>query len=145
MTFLTASMLRECYRHGVRCLWLGISEAEPRFEARTAAELVGWGIARVIWEVIADAGGRSSSCCTENGPVGGVSGLLPTSAPGTYTIMAQVAAYTTPAAREHNHLARRTPPLPAISGGGGCGWRLASHAVGRRHRVGKDCWLWPVQ
>src|SRR5205085_4616766 len=85
----SSKQLRECYRQGAEKF--GWSDRNPRPRSmRDGKELVGWGMATGIWEAMQlEASARAR--LTANGSVE-IASATADMGPGTYTMMAQIAA-----------------------------------------------------
>ncbi|HEY7243908.1 MAG TPA: xanthine dehydrogenase family protein molybdopterin-binding subunit [Xanthobacteraceae bacterium] len=81
--------LRECYRRGAEKFGWARRSAEPR-SMREGKELVGWGMATGIWEAM-QMKASARAALTANGGVE-VASATADIGPGTYTMMAQIAA-----------------------------------------------------
>lgn len=81
--------LRECYRQGAEKFGWSARKPEPR-SMRDGNELVGWGMATGIWEAM-QMEASATAAITANGGVE-VASATADMGPGTYTMMAQLAA-----------------------------------------------------
>ena len=81
--------LRECYRQGAERFGWSRRNPQPRSQ-REANELVGWGMASGIWEAM-QLKASARAVLTANGSVE-VASATGDIGPGTYTMMAQLAA-----------------------------------------------------
>jgi xanthine dehydrogenase YagR molybdenum-binding subunit len=85
----TSKELRECYRRAVERFGWARRKAQPR-SMREGSELVGWGMASGIWEAM-QMKASARAVLTANGSVE-VASATADIGPGTYTMMAQIAA-----------------------------------------------------
>ena len=81
--------LRECYRHGAEKFGWSKRNPQPR-SMRDGNELVGWGMATGIWEAM-QMKASAKAVLTANGSVE-IASATADIGPGTYTMMAQLAA-----------------------------------------------------
>jgi xanthine dehydrogenase YagR molybdenum-binding subunit len=81
--------LRECYRQGAEKFGWAARTPEPR-SMRDGSELVGWGMATGIWEAM-QLEASAKAAITANGGVE-IASATADIGPGTYTMMAQLAA-----------------------------------------------------
>ena len=139
----SSKALRECYRQGAEAFGWDKRNPEPR-SMRDGSDLVGWGMATGVWEalqvpitvrIVLTANGHAEVACATS-DIG----------TGTYTIMAQVAAdMLGPAARQHQHQARRLEPA-AIAGRRrivDCGLGVERRSRRRPTRSATSCCAWP--
>ena len=85
----SSKALRECYRQGAERFGWSRRSAEPR-SMREGSELVGWGMASGIWEAM-QFPASARAVLTANGSVE-IASATADIGPGTYTMMAQLAA-----------------------------------------------------
>jgi xanthine dehydrogenase YagR molybdenum-binding subunit len=85
----SSKQLRECYRQGAEKFGWFKRNPQPR-SMRDGEELVGWGIATGIWEAM-QMKASARAVITANGSVE-IASATADIGPGTYTIMAQLAA-----------------------------------------------------
>jgi xanthine dehydrogenase YagR molybdenum-binding subunit len=85
----SSKQLRECYRQGAEKFGWSNRNPQPR-SMRDGNELVGWGMATGIWEAM-QMPARAKAVLTANGSVEIASATVDIG-PGTYTMMAQLAA-----------------------------------------------------
>ena len=85
----TSKELRECYRRSAERFGWARRKAQPR-SMREGSELVGWGMASGIWEAM-QMKASARAVLTANGSVE-VASATADIGPGTYTMMAQIAA-----------------------------------------------------
>jgi xanthine dehydrogenase YagR molybdenum-binding subunit len=81
--------LRECYRQGAEKFGWSARKQDPR-SMRDGSELVGWGMATGIWEAM-QLEASAKAVITANGGVE-IASATADMGPGTYTMMAQLAA-----------------------------------------------------
>ena len=82
--------LRQCYRLGAERFGWSARQPEPR-SMRDGHELVGWGMATGIWEAM-QLEASAKAAITANGGVE-IASATADMGPGTYTMMAQIAAH----------------------------------------------------
>ena len=85
----SSKQLRECYRQGAEKFGWSKRNPEPR-SMRDGTELVGWGMATGIWEAM-QMKASARAVLTANGSVE-IASATADIGPGTYTMMAQIAA-----------------------------------------------------
>jgi xanthine dehydrogenase YagR molybdenum-binding subunit len=85
----SSKQLRECYRQGAEKFGWSNRNPQPR-SMRDGNELVGWGMATGIWEAM-QMPARAKAVLTANGSVE-IASATADIGPGTYTMMAQLAA-----------------------------------------------------
>jgi xanthine dehydrogenase YagR molybdenum-binding subunit len=85
----SSKQLRECYRQGAEKFGWANRNPQPR-SMRDGAELVGWGMATGIWEAM-QMKASARAVLTANGSVE-IASATADIGPGTYTMMAQLAA-----------------------------------------------------
>jgi xanthine dehydrogenase YagR molybdenum-binding subunit len=85
----SSKQLRECYRQGAERFGWSRRTAQPR-SMRDGTELVGWGMATGIWEAM-QMKASAKAVLTANGSVE-IASATADIGPGTYTMMAQIAA-----------------------------------------------------
>src|SRR5262249_53312352 len=85
----SSKQLRECYRQGAERFGWSRRKGEPR-AMRDGNELVGWGMASGIWEAM-QLPASARTVLTANGSVE-IASATADIGPGTYTMMAQLAA-----------------------------------------------------
>jgi xanthine dehydrogenase YagR molybdenum-binding subunit len=85
----SSKQLRECYRQGAEKFGWSNRNPQPR-SMRDGNELVGWGMATGIWEAM-QMPARAKAVLTANGIVE-IASATADIGPGTYTMMAQLAA-----------------------------------------------------
>ena len=85
----SSKQLRECYRQGAERFGWSRRNREPR-SMRDGSELVGWGMATGIWEAM-QFPAKARAVLTANGSVE-IASATADIGPGTYTMMAQLAA-----------------------------------------------------
>jgi xanthine dehydrogenase YagR molybdenum-binding subunit len=85
----SSKQLRECYRQGAEKFGWSNRNPQPR-SMRDGTELVGWGMATGIWEAM-QMRASAKAVLTANGSVG-IASATADIGPGTYTMMAQIAA-----------------------------------------------------
>ena len=85
----SSKQLRECYRQGAAKFGWSERNPQPR-SMRDGTELVGWGMATGIWEAM-QMKASAKAVLTANGSVE-IASATADIGPGTYTMMAQIAA-----------------------------------------------------
>jgi xanthine dehydrogenase YagR molybdenum-binding subunit len=85
----SSKQLRECYRHGAEKFGWSNRNPQPR-SMREGNELIGWGMATGIWEAM-QMPASAKAVVTANGSVE-IASATADIGPGTYTMMAQLAA-----------------------------------------------------
>jgi xanthine dehydrogenase YagR molybdenum-binding subunit len=85
----SSKQLRECYRQGAEKFGWAQRRPEPR-SMRDGHDLIGWGMATGIWEAM-QVPARAKAVLTANGSVE-IASATADIGPGTYTMMAQIAA-----------------------------------------------------
>jgi xanthine dehydrogenase YagR molybdenum-binding subunit len=85
----SSKQLRECYRQGAEKFGWSKRNPQPR-SMRDGSELVGWGMATGIWEAM-QMKASARAVLTANGSVE-IASATADIGPGTYTMMAQIAA-----------------------------------------------------
>jgi xanthine dehydrogenase YagR molybdenum-binding subunit len=85
----SSKQLRECYRRGAEKFGWSQRNPQPR-SMRDGTELVGWGMATGIWEAM-QMKASARATLTANGSVE-IASATADIGPGTYTMMAQIAA-----------------------------------------------------
>ena len=85
----SSKQLRECYRQGAEKFGWSKRNPQPR-SMRDGTELVGWGMATGIWEAM-QMKASARAVLTANGSVE-IASATADIGPGTYTMMAQIAA-----------------------------------------------------
>ena len=104
----TSKQLRECYRQGAEAFGWDKRNPEPR-SMRDGSELVGWGMATGVWEVLADADRRPHRTDRER-TRGGVLRSLRHWHRHLHHPGAGGGRHARPADRQHQHQARRLRP-----------------------------------
>src|ERR1700716_159726 len=122
----TSKALRECYRQGAETFGWDKRKAEPR-SMRDGSDLVGWGMATGVWEAL-QMPVAARIVLTANGHAE-VSSAASDIGPGTYTIMAQVAADTLGLPLENITIKLGDSTLPQAPVEGGS-WMAASASHG---------------
>src|SRR4051812_47038285 len=85
----SSKQLRECYRQGAEKFGWAQRRPEPR-SMRDGYDLIGWGMATGIWEAM-QVPARAKAVLTANGSVE-IASATADIGPGTFTMMAQIAA-----------------------------------------------------